>query len=80
MRWTNTKEDNDMWMTNYIAEIQRQLIDKYAFKENPEKPGIPMEVVDGEYPMEIEGRTDYVTVEDGIIHCLQDENGNEFTE
>ena len=58
-----------MWMTDYIAEIQKQFIDKYGFEENPEKPGLPIGVPDGEYPMKIEGEIDNVTVKDGIINC-----------
>ena len=53
----------------YITEIQRQLIDKYGFEENPEKPGLPIGVPDGKYPMKIEGKIDNVTVEGGFINC-----------
>lgn len=58
-----------MWMTNYIGEIQRQLIVKYRFKENPEKPGIPLDVPDGKYPMTIEGKLDRVRIKNGRIEC-----------
>ncbi len=58
-----------MWMTDYIREIQRQFIEVYGFPEHPEKPGVPVNVPDGEYPMEIEGKTDYVRIEDGNIMC-----------
>ena len=52
-----------MWMDEYIKEIQRQLVVKYGFKN-------PMQVPDGEYPMEIiEGRIDNIYVKNGEIHC-----------
>ena len=58
-----------MWFIDYIDEIKRQFITKYGFKENPEIPGIPMNVPDGEYPMEIDGKTDNVKIVDGKIRC-----------
>jgi hypothetical protein len=58
-----------MWMTTYITEIQRQFITKYGFDEDPKKPGIPLNVPDGEYPMEIEGKVDNVRIKDGTISC-----------
>jgi hypothetical protein len=58
-----------MWMTNYICEIQRQLIEIYGFRQNPDKPGVPMDVPDGDYPMTIEGRLDQVKIVDSGIHC-----------
>ena len=63
------EETSIMWMTDYIAEIQKQFIDKYGFEENPEKPGLPIGVPDGKYPMKIEGKIDNVTVEGGFINC-----------
>ena len=59
-----------MWMTDYICEIQRQLISVHGFKENPDKPGLPMNVPDGTYPMTIEGKLDRVEIVDGKINCL----------
>lgn len=56
-------------MINYILEIQKQFIHKFGFKENPEKPGIPLNVPDGEYPMEIDGKVDKVRIVNGFIHC-----------
>ncbi len=56
-----------MWMTLYAAEVQRQLITKYGFRENPDKLGLPVDVPDGEYPMEIEGELVDVRVEGGIL-------------
>ena len=56
-------------MTDYIAEIQRQFIEKYGFPENPQKPGLPVGVTDGDYPMEIDGKLDHVKVVDGMIRC-----------
>jgi len=59
-----------MDMLNYIAKIQRKLIDEYGFKENPEKPGLPIGVPAGEYPMEIEEKIDNVIVDEkGFLHC-----------
>jgi hypothetical protein len=59
-----------MWMTSYIAEIQRQLIDQYGFPENHDHAGTVLgDVPDGEYPMTIEGRLDHVRIKDGKISC-----------
>jgi hypothetical protein len=58
-----------MWMIEYIAAIQRQFIDVYGFKEDPEKKGVPLNVPDGEYPMKIDGKIDRVKIKDGHIHC-----------
>lgn len=58
-----------MWMTAYIDEIKRQFITVYGFKENPEVPGSPLDVPDGEYPMTIEGRVDHVKIVNGKINC-----------
>lgn len=58
-----------MWMTDYIRSIQRKLIDEYGFTEDPERPGIPLDVPDGNYPMTIEGKLDQVKVVDGGINC-----------
>lgn len=58
-----------MWMTGYIQEIQRQLIKRYGFREDPKRPGVPLDVTDGDYPMTIEGKLDRVRVEGGKINC-----------
>jgi hypothetical protein len=58
-----------MWMTDYIGEIQRQLIAVYGFPENPDRPGLPMNVPDGDYHMTIDGKLDHVKVVDGKISC-----------
>lgn len=58
-----------MWGTDYIREIQRKLIGDYGFTENPDKPGIPLDVPDGKYPMVINGKLDYVEIVDGKINC-----------
>ena len=55
-----------MQMQEYINEIKRLMISQYGFKENQ---GVPMNVPDGRYPMEIEGKTDYVLIKDSKIHC-----------
>jgi len=59
-----------MWMTSYIDAIKRQLIDQYGFPENPDHAGTILgDVPDGEYPMTIEGKLDYVRIEGGKISC-----------
>lgn len=58
-----------MDMLDYITEIQRKLIEQYDFPENPDKPGLPMGVTDGDYPMEIDGKLDHVKVINGKINC-----------
>lgn len=58
-----------MWWTHYIEEVQRHLIDDYGFTEHPEKPGVPIDVVDGIYPMIIDGKVDRVRIVDGKINC-----------
>ena len=58
-----------MWMTQYISAVQKGFIEQHGFSENPEKPGIPLDVPDGEYPMEIDGKTDKVKIENGKINC-----------
>lgn len=58
-----------MLMTDYVREIQRQFIIVYGFKENPEKPGVPLGVPDGEYPMTISGKPDKVRIVGGKISC-----------
>lgn len=58
-----------MWMTDYIREIQRQLVAHYGFAERPDAPGIPASVPDGEYPMMIDGKLDRVRIEGGNISC-----------
>ncbi len=65
-----------MRMTDYIREIQRQWIEVYGFQENPDKPGVPLNVPDGEYPMTIEGKLDHVRVVDGNINCCNFEGEN----
>ena len=56
-----------MQMIEYISEIKRQLIEVYEFPKNDS--GCPTEVPDGEYPIQIEGRTDYVRIRGGRISC-----------
>jgi len=54
-----------MWMTEYIQEIQKLLIDKYGFERGSN--GCPQNVPDGEYPMKIDGKLDQVNIKDGKI-------------
>lgn len=62
-----------MWMTTYIAEIQKQFVEKYGFQRRMDQPDnpqiVPVFVPDGYYPMEIEGKLDHVRVENGFISC-----------
>jgi len=59
-----------MMFLGYIDAVKRGLIEQHGFPENPEKPGCVLgEVPDGEYPMMIEGRRDYVRIVAGRIHC-----------
>ena len=66
-----------MWMTDYIREIQRQLIEVYGFQENPEKPGVPVGVGDGDYPMTIEGKLDKVRIINDRISCCNFDDDKE---
>ena len=66
-------------MLSYIDEIKRQMRDKYKFTPNNKgsegSPSFDDNVVpDGVYPMEIEGKIDYVKIEGGLIHCCRFEN------
>ncbi|MDO8507382.1 MAG: hypothetical protein Q7S53_02345 [bacterium] len=54
-----------LWMSDYIRKVQRYFIDKLDYPEDPNKPGMPVGVPDGEYPMLIEGRLDKVRIVDG---------------
>ena len=56
-------------MLEYIGQIQRQLIAQYGFSENPDKPGVPLNVPDGTYPMTINGKVDNVRIDKGRIFC-----------
>ena len=56
-------------MLGYIEQVQQGFIREYGFRENPEKSGIPESVPDGEYPMIIDGKLDFVRVISGKIHC-----------
>lgn len=65
-------------MTEYIQEIQRQLIENYGFEKGDN--GCPQGVVDGAYPMMIEDKLDLVVVRNGGIWCcnfLNDKRGLE---
>lgn len=56
-------------MLEYIRQIQSQMIAQYGFRENPEMPGVPLNVPDGVYPMTIDGKKDKVRIENGRIFC-----------
>jgi hypothetical protein len=57
-----------MWMTDYIRAIQKKLIEQYGF---PEAGGLPQNVPDGDYPMEIDGKLDHVKIVNGKINCCR---------
>ena len=63
-----------MWMTEYITEVKRQMIEVHGFKVGSN--GCPEGVPDGTYPMTIEGKVDRVRIEDGIIKCCNFEKEN----
>ncbi len=54
-------------MTDYIQEIQRQLIEVFGYKKGAN--GCPQDVPDGAYPMLIEKKLDLVMVVNGGIWC-----------
>ena len=56
-------------MIQYISKIQRAFIDQHGFAEQLDRPGLPVNVPDGEYPIVIDGRLDMVEIEDGLIGC-----------
>ena len=60
-------EGRPMWMTQYIDKIQNKLVSQYGFV--PDVRGLTQQVPDGEYPMEIDGRLDRVSIEGVMIHC-----------
>jgi len=60
-----------MQMSAYVAEVRSHLISEYGFKENPDKPGMLLDVPgDGNYPMEIEGRLEDVSITNGKVYGL----------
>jgi hypothetical protein len=54
-------------MTQYITEIQRQLVEVYGFPKGAN--GCPQNVPDGAYPMLIEKKLDLVVIVNGTIWC-----------
>lgn len=61
-----------MWMTTYITEIQRQLVEAYGFPKG--ENGCPQNVPDGAYPMLIEKKLDLVVILGGTIWCCNSIN------
>ena len=55
-------------MSDYIREIQSQLISKYGFEKG--ENGCPQNVCDGAYPMMIDKELDMVQIINGKISCL----------
>lgn len=70
--------ENKMWYTDYIKEIKRQLAEVYKFVPSPKSTEHEFiffdNIPDGEYPMIIEGKVDYVKIINGQIHCLNFES------
>lgn len=66
-----------MWMTDYIRAVKRGLRDVHSFtptggsSDDPVFAAIP----DGEYPMTIEGKLDYVRIVKGKISCCNFKQG-----
>jgi hypothetical protein len=58
-----------MWMTSYIASIQKHLVQDFGMSPRQDNPDVPAHVPDGIYPMTINGRLDQVRIEDGRISC-----------
>jgi len=61
-----------MWMTDYIQAIKRQLRDVYSFTPlvgSTDDEPLFADIPDGEYPMEINGKTDRVRIKSGSISC-----------
>lgn len=60
-----------MWMTDYIRAIKVKLRDDYGFKPSRDVGGDLCfdNIPDGEYPMVIEGKRDFVKITNGTISC-----------
>ncbi len=56
-----------MWMTQYITEIQRQIVENYGYPKGAN--GCPQDVPDGAYPMIIDKKLDLVIITGGKIWC-----------
>ena len=62
-----------MWYSDYISEINKQLVTKYKF---PRRKDIKNQILpeigsvkDGNYPMKIGGKIDNVKIINGTINC-----------
>jgi hypothetical protein len=66
-----------MWMTSYISEIKRQFRDKYKFVPSGGTEQEPLfdSIPDGTYPMEIDGKMDYVVIKGDSISCCNPHPG-----
>lgn len=60
-------------MLEYIAAVKRGLRDHHGFNPLPgSTENEPLlDVPDGDYPMEINGRLDHVQIRNGKIHCCR---------
>lgn len=68
-----------MTMTAYITEIKRQFRDTYKFVPSGGTEHDPLfdNIPDGVYPMEIEGKIDYVKITGESINCCNFEKPEE---
>jgi hypothetical protein len=67
--WFAKKLESNMWMSTYIQQIQEAFITQHNFQEDPERPGVPLNVPDGKYSIEIDGKVDTVEIKKGKIYC-----------
>ncbi len=62
-----------MWMTVLAQEVKRQFLDVYRMTPTRTVDGEPCfdRIPDGIYPMQIEGRTEYICVSDNRFFFLE---------
>jgi hypothetical protein len=63
------KQEVSEKVLEYIAKVQRAFIEQKGFREDPNKPGIPLEVRNGTYLLRIDGKLDLVKIKRGKIYC-----------
>lgn len=73
MIWSggNIKNIKSQNMLQYISKVKRQFRDKYGFipTGGTEKEPLFDNIPDGVYPMEIDGKVDYVKIKGDSISC-----------
>ena len=55
-----------MCLVKLVSQIKKGLIVQYNFPVDPKHPGTPLDVPDGEYRIEIGGRSFLAKVKDGL--------------